>query len=82
MEWTSRPRRPRVNTRMGCAFCKSKTDPDYKKADELQPYVSDRGKIVSRGRSGLCSRHQRRLAQAVKRARYLALLPYTERVER
>ena len=43
----------------------------------LRRYVSDRGKIEPRRRSGSCARHQRALASAIKRARFLALLPYT-----
>ena len=43
----------------------------------LRRYVSDRGKIEPRRRSGACARHQRALAAAIKRARFLALLPYT-----
>jgi small subunit ribosomal protein S18 len=63
-----------------CSFCNSKSKPDYKKIEDLSPYLTDRGKIIGRGRSGLCAKHQRRLAQAVKRARYLALLPFAEMV--
>ncbi|MCH7951428.1 30S ribosomal protein S18 [Patescibacteria group bacterium] len=63
-----------------CSFCVSKTHPDYKKVEDLGQHLTDRGKIIGRGRSGLCAKHQRRLAQAVKRARHLALLPFTQRV--
>lgn len=50
---------------------------DYKNAEMLKRYTSDQGKIKPRHRTRLCARHQRRLAQAIKRARHLALLPYT-----
>ena len=50
---------------------------DYKNAEILRRYLSDRGKIKSRRRSGVCARHQRQLARAIKRARHLALLPFT-----
>ena len=61
-----------------CSFCVDKIDYiDYKDIDQLQPYLSGNGKIFSRRRTGTCAKHQRRLAQAVKRARFLALLPYT-----
>lgn len=63
-----------------CFFCTKKTSPDYKKVENLTSYLTDRGKIIGRGRSGLCAKHQRGLAQAVKRARHLALLPFAERV--
>lgn len=59
-----------------CAFCKSKTEPDYKNPGELTKFVSERGKILGRVRSGLCAKHQRRLAVSVKRARTLGLLAY------
>jgi small subunit ribosomal protein S18 len=58
-----------------CTFCTDKNVIDYKNFSLLQRFVSDRGKIVPRRRTGVCARHQRGLAQAIKRARYLALLP-------
>jgi small subunit ribosomal protein S18 len=58
-----------------CMFCVDKTPIDYKNASLLQRFVSDRGKIVPRRRTGVCAKHQRSLAQAIKRARYLAMLP-------
>jgi small subunit ribosomal protein S18 len=63
-----------------CPFCGSGAAPDYKKADVLQNYLSDRGRIVGRGRTGVCAKHQRMLAREIKRARYLALLPYVASV--
>ena len=59
-----------------CAFCVDKTDIDYKDISKLRRYVSDRARIEPRRRTGACAKHQRRLALAIKRARYLALLPY------
>jgi small subunit ribosomal protein S18 len=50
---------------------------DYKDPLKLRRYVSDRGKIEPRRKTGTCARHQRRLTVAIKRARHLALLPYT-----
>jgi small subunit ribosomal protein S18 len=50
---------------------------DYKDFNFLRRFISDRGRIVSRRKSGACAKHQRALAQAIKRARHLALLPYT-----
>jgi small subunit ribosomal protein S18 len=55
---------------------------DYKKADMLHSYVSERGKILPRRATGVCARHQRELALAIKRARHLALLPYTSESRR
>jgi small subunit ribosomal protein S18 len=61
-----------------CGFCADKiTYIDYKDIGRLRRYISDRGKIEPRRKMGTCSRHQRRLAIALKRARFLALLPYT-----
>jgi small subunit ribosomal protein S18 len=61
-----------------CAFCVDKIDIiDYKDPVKLRRYISDRGKIEPRRKTGTCARHQRRLTLAIKRARHLALLPYT-----
>jgi len=63
-----------------CALCRDKTDwVDYKDIPMLRKYMSDRGKIRSRRVTGNCAQHQRALAQAIKTARELALLPYTQR---
>jgi small subunit ribosomal protein S18 len=59
-----------------CPFCKSKTSPDYKDIATLGKYMSDRAKLLGKDRTGLCSKHQRRLSVAMKRARHLALLPF------
>ena len=70
--------RGRFQRRRVCAFCVDKIDNiDYKDVNTLRRFVSDQGQIESRRRTGTCARHQRRLTLAVKRARYLALLPYT-----
>jgi small subunit ribosomal protein S18 len=60
-----------------CQFCVDKTEIDYKDISRLRRYISDRARIQPRRRTGICAKHQRRLALAIKRARYLALLPYT-----
>jgi small subunit ribosomal protein S18 len=61
-----------------CAFCLEKTKTiDYKDIATLRRSLTERGKIKSRRKTGTCAKHQRRLAIAVKRARHLALLPYT-----
>ncbi len=49
---------------------------DYKQADTLRRYVTDRGKIKPRRQTGMCARHQRALATSIKRARHLAMLPF------
>lgn len=61
-----------------CRFCVDKVEAvDYKDINRLIKFVTERGKIVPSRVSGTCAKHQRKLAQAIKRARYLALLPYT-----
>ena len=60
-----------------CFFCRDKIeDIGYKDPSVLRSYISDRGKIAPRRKSGACAKHQRRLAVAIKRARHMALLPY------
>ncbi len=60
-----------------CKFCEEKIDVvDYKDVRLIGPFVSDRGKILPRRLTGTCSPHQRELAEAIKRARNIALLPF------
>ena len=67
-----------VRRRRVCNFCVDKINHiDYKQVDVLKRNLTDRGQIRARRKSGLCAKHQRRLARAVKRARFMALLPYT-----
>ena len=79
----SRPqqRRPRpkfFSRRKVCQFCVDKIeDINYKDTDRLKRFLSDRFMIEARRKTGVCSRHQRALARAVKKARQLALLPFT-----
>ncbi len=70
-----RGRRPR---RKVCQFCVDKVDHiDYKEIVRLRHYINERGKILPRRMSGTCAKHQRQLSIAIKRARAIALLPYT-----
>ena len=63
-----------------CYFCVNGiVDIDYKDGQFLRRWLSSYSKIVPRRRSGVCAKHQRKLAQAIKRARYIAILPYTPR---
>lgn len=71
------PRR-RFGRRKICRFCADKNHRiDYKDTQTLRYYLSERGKIVPRRISGTCALHQRELAEAIKNARQVALLPYT-----
>jgi small subunit ribosomal protein S18 len=61
-----------------CAFCAEKiVYIDYKNVNRLRRFISDRGKILPRRTTGTCAAHQRSLANAIKRAREIALLPFT-----
>jgi small subunit ribosomal protein S18 len=75
---TRAPRGVRRTRRKPCAFCVEKVDHiDYKAHQKLKRFVSDRGKILPRKTTGTCAGHQRLLAAAIKRAREIALLPFT-----
>jgi small subunit ribosomal protein S18 len=66
-----------TQTKKGCAFCAKKVKGiDYKDAEMLKGFISFQGRILPKKRTGTCSKHQRQLAQAIKRARHLALLPF------
>ena len=78
-----RPNRPYQKRRFVarpkfCQFCADKTIKiDYKNTDLLKRFVTEEGKIRPRRQTGTCAKHQRAVASAVKRARHIALLPYT-----
>ena len=59
-----------------CKFCVQKLKIDYKDADGLRRFITERGKILPRRITGTCAKHQRALAEAIKRARIIALLPF------
>lgn len=66
-------RRPKV-----CVYCNDKLGfSDYKDIERLRKYISERGKIIPRRVTGNCAKHQRQLSISIKRARFMALLPYT-----
>jgi len=79
---TTRPAKPNrkvkaVREQAECRFCREKINYiDYKDIDGLQKLLTQRGKIFSRKRSGNCAAHQRKAQIAIKRARFMALLPY------
>ena len=61
-----------------CALCADKDLViDYKDAEQLKKYINDKGKILPRRATGACAKHQRDITTAVKRARQIAILPYT-----
>jgi len=64
---------------MHCFFCqKNKKEVDHKEIKTLEYFISSSGKIKSRKKTGLCALHQRKVAQAIKRARFLAFLPFVK----
>ncbi len=59
-----------------CPFCENSTEPSYKEHQALSPFMTSRGKILGRTRTGVCQKHQRRLTTAIERARHLARVPF------
>ena len=80
-ERQDRPERPNMRDRRRrkvCQFCVDKVEAiDYKETAKLRKYISERAKILPRRMTGTCAMHQRQLTEAIKRARHIALLPYT-----
>lgn len=66
----------RRRRRKVCVFCGKDNVIDYKDANKLSRYISERGKILPRRVTGNCAKHQREITSAVKRARHMAILPY------
>ena len=63
-----------------CYFCQEKIkEIDYQDAETLRRFISGQAKILSPRRTGLCAKHQRKLAKAIKKARIMGLLPFTSR---
>lgn len=73
-------RRPRKRILKGvpkkCFFCEEKKSPTFEDSAILQRYITERGKIIARARTGLCAKHQNALSTNIKYARHLALLPF------
>lgn len=74
----ARRRSPMHRRKKVCVFCGKEKALDYKDTATLRKYVSERGKILPRRITGNCAKHQRALTVAVKRARHVALMPYTQ----
>ncbi len=73
-----RPRQNRRPRRKVCQLCVDKIEHlDYKDTVRLRKYTSERGKILPRRMTGNCAKHQRQLSVAIKRARHIALMPYS-----
>ena len=75
-----RPRRQFIARKKVCSFCTEKTKAiDYKDVAKLTKFTTERGKMIPRRVSGVCARHQRMLAMAIKRARFIALIPFVRK---
>lgn len=71
-------RRGGMRRKKVCQFCADKTEViDYKDVEKIKKYVTERGKILPKRITGTCAMHQREVTTAIKRARIVALLPYT-----
>lgn len=67
------------NEKKVCPLCADKDlELDYKNAEQLRKFINDKGKILPRRATGACAKHQRDITLAVKRARHIAVLPYTQ----
>lgn len=78
-EFSGNPRQRRTRRKV-CAFCAEKVEViDFMDATRLRKYTSERGKILPRRMTGTCAKHQRELTTAIKRARQVAVLPFTVR---
>ncbi len=72
---TPKPRR-KIIVPKHCYFCSEHKEPVYLDVEVIRRFITERGKIIPRSRSGLCAMHQRHLTLAIKHARHLALLPF------
>ncbi len=75
---SKKKKKEKRSTNKPCRFCMDKLSIDYKDEVLLRRFVTDRGKITPRRITGTCAKHQRELAQAIKRARAIALLPFVK----
>lgn len=66
----------KIKVAKNCKFCKEGKEPEFKDVGTLSAYMSERGRILGKDRTGVCAKHQRRLTQEIKRARHVALLPF------
>jgi small subunit ribosomal protein S18 len=70
----------KTNAPKKCYFCAEKKEPEFSDVATLNRFVTERAKIISRVRNGLCAKHQKRLTTSVKHARHLALLPFVVKI--
>ena len=70
------PKKRIIKVPRNCLFCKEGKEPNFTDVAALSKYISERGRIIGKDRSGVCAKHQRKLAVAIKRAREVALIPF------
>lgn len=70
----------KAQRRRGCSYCETKLTPAYVDTQTLKRFLSERGKILPKGYTKACSKHQRAVTKQIKYARHLALLPFTPKV--
>ena len=76
---TQMKRRPMRRRKKVCVLCSDKNfELDYKNPEQLRKFINDKGKILPRRTTGACAKHQRDITIAVKRARHIAMLPYSQ----
>ena len=61
-----------------CPLCANGVEIDYKDTNTLRRYISERGKILGRAKTGVCAKHQRNITKGIKRARFMALMPFVQ----
>lgn len=71
----------KTNAPKECFFDAENKEPNFMDISSLSKFLTERGKIIPKSRSGLCGKHQKKLAEEVKRARYMALLPFAVNVK-
>lgn len=71
------PKKKIIKVPVDCVFCNDSLTPSYKDSETLASFLTDRAKIISKDRTGVCSKHQRAISREIKRARHLALLPFS-----
>jgi len=72
-----KPKKQLLGHKKRCKFCAQNIEIDYKDVSLLKQFITEKGKILPARTTGVCAKHQRVLSQAIKRARILALLPFT-----
>ena len=73
-------KRAAAPSKRSCTFCDKKTEPSYTDSAMLRKLMNDRARILPRAKTGVCSKHQRRVSREIKHARHLALLPFVPKI--